>query len=372
MKNLNDKNKAVKGSDEFNSSFWLLVVLLFSIVVALSGFIIFMFLHSHRELGQFGVSDVYPGKNLHTSLDLKLAVKAKYPSNSIKIENELVVSGGIRQKLVSFEVKNDNLKEYALIMQPSASPPPEGYPALILIHGYVDPQNYQTDLTYLNDMRFYAQKGFLVIKPDLRGHGESVGAGHADSAYYSMSYNTDILSLVSALKQTKYIDGSNINIWGHSMGAYIALRAAVISSDIKNIILLSAPVDTLERMYLTYLPPSDVNNPYALATRVEVFSKYGTPAENHRFWYDASPVNFVGKIKANVQIHIGLLDGIVPPIFSVNLNNALNNTKVSHQYYEYPEGSHSLAESRQDIYIRSLEVMSPRPEKTKSSELFQL
>lgn len=340
-------------------SHWLMAILLTLTVIGLGSFIVYMFWHSHREVGQYGISDIYPSENLHKSLDLKLAFKAKYPSAPIKVVKELGGDGSVRQRLISFEVKNDNLTEFALVMQPAAEPPAQGFPVLILLHGYMHPQSYMTDLSYTSDMRYYAQNGFMVIKPDLRGQGESFKAGRADSAYYSMSYNTDVLSLISAIRQTNGADKSNINLWGHSMGAYIALRAAVLSPIIKNIILLAAPVDSLETMYLTYIPPSDENNPLALATRVEVFSKYGTPTENQRFWYDASPINFVSRIKGNVQIHAGLLDGLVPPEFSASLRDALGRAKVSYQYYEYPYGSHSLIESRPDIYQRSLKVMMP-------------
>lgn len=340
------------------ASRWIIALLLAVLVGGLSGFIVYMFWHSHREIGQYGISDIYPSENLHKSLDLKLALRAKYPSGPIRVVKELGSGGSVRQRLVSFEVKNDDLVEYALVMQPVTEPPPQGYPVLILIHGYMQPRSYTTDFSYTGDMSYYAENGFMVIKPDLRGQGESINAGSPDSAYYSMSYNTDIMSLISAVKQTRGVDKSNINLWGHSMGAYIALRAAVLSDGIKNTILLAAPVDSLETMYLTYIPPSDENNPLALATRVEVFSKYGTPTENQRFWYDASPINFVSRIKGNVQIHAGLLDGLVPPEFSVSLRNALSRSKISHQYYDYPYGGHSLIESRPDIYQRSLEVMT--------------
>lgn len=338
---------------------WMVALFLAATVIGLSSFIVYTFWHSHREIGQYGISDIYPGKNLHKSLDLKLALRAKYPSGPIKVVKELGGDGSVRQRLVSFEVKNDNLTEYALLMRPDTEPPPQGYPVLILIHGYMHPQSYTTDLSYIGDMRYYAENGFVVIKPDLRGQGKSINVGSPDSAYYSMSYNTDIMSLISAIRQTDGIDKSNVNLWGHSMGAYIALRTAVLSPDIKNIILLAAPVDSLEKMYLTYIPPSDENNPLALATRVEVFSKYGTPNENQRFWYDASPINFVSRIKGNVQIHSGLLDGLVPSTFSISLRDALSRARVSHQYYEYPYGSHSLIESRPEIFQRSLEVMKP-------------
>jgi dipeptidyl aminopeptidase/acylaminoacyl peptidase len=132
-----------------------------------------------------------------------------------------------------------------------------------------------------------------------------------------------------------------------------------LSPDIKNTIIISGPVDSLEEMYLTYIPPSDENNPYALATRNDVFAKYGTPADNTAFWHDASPINFVSKIKGNIQIHVGSADEVVPPEFSADLNAALSKAHVRHQYYIYPDGRHSLAPERSLIYERSVKAMKP-------------
>jgi len=337
--------------------FWPAIPILLLPVVAGSAFIIYGFWHSHIERGQFGVSDTYLGENLAHSLDLKLAAKASYPSSPLTVAQDLGLVDGLHDQIFQYQVRDDNLTEYGLMVLPPTPEPAGGYPTVILLHGYVTPGRYKTDTAYLAESEFYASHGFLVVKPDLRGQGLSIDDGFADSAYYSMSYNTDVLSLISALRQTHYVDKTDINLWGHSMGAYLALRAAVLSKDVKNVILLSGPVDSLEEMYLTYIPPSDENNPYALATRNEVFAKYGTPADNRNFWYDASPINFLSNIKGSVQIHAGLEDALVSPKFSADLNDALNKTRVKHQYYVYPDGNHSLEAQRPDIYERSLQLL---------------
>jgi dipeptidyl aminopeptidase/acylaminoacyl peptidase len=334
---------------------------LFILVSASFAYLTFTVRHTHNERGQFSVSDIYVGNNPARSLDLKVAARASYPSSPLSIERDLGTVDGLHEQLFKFAVKADNLKEYGLMITPATPPPPDGYPVVIVLHGYVNPSRYNTQTGYVSDMEFYAKKGFLVLKPDLRGQGFSLDEGFADSAYYSMAYNTDVLSLVSSLRQTKNIDKSSISLWGHSMGAYIALRAAVLSPYIKSAILLSGPVDSLPEMYLTYIPPSDENNPYALATRSDVFAKYGTPADDKSFWYDASPINSVYKIKATIQIHAGTADTVVPYRFSEDLTKALQKAHTKHQLYIYRGGSHALADERPQIYQRSLVLMTPKP-----------
>lgn len=321
-----------------------------------SVFLVYSVVHEHRERGQLNITDTYIGENLSHSLDLKLAAKANYSSDPIVVTQDLGVRPDkIHQQIFSFKVKTDDLTEYGLLSTPLGSPPKQGWPTIILLHGYSNPSRYSTMTGYISDTQFYAQHGFAVLKPDYRGEGLSKNQGKSDSAYYSMAYNTDVMSLISAAKQTSFVDPNNINLWGHSMGAYIALRAAVLSHDIKNVILLSGPVDSLSEMYLTYIPPSDENNARALATRNEVFSKYHTPSDNSRFWYDASPSNFLNQITADVQIHVGQKDEVVPPKFSADLSKALTKNNIKHQYYSYNEGDHSLSSQRNQIWQRTLQ-----------------
>jgi uncharacterized protein len=340
---------------------WVTAPILLALVAGSVFFMVYAVRHSHIERGQFNISDTYIGENLAHSLDLKLAARASYPSAPIVTTADLGTADGLHRQVFKYLVKDDNLTEYGLMITPQTPAPPKGYPVIILLHGYITPRRYKTATDYLAESLFYASHGFLVVKPDLRGQGDSINQGFADSAYYSMSYNTDVLSLVSALRQSSYVDKSSINLWGHSMGAYIALRAAVLSKNVNDVILLSGPMDSLEEMYLTYIPPSDENNPYALATRSEIFARYGTPADNRAFWQDASPINFVSKIRGTVQINVGLQDAVVPPRFSADLNDAMNQAGVKHRYFVYLDGNHSLDGQRPDIYAHSLQILETKP-----------
>lgn len=298
------------------------------------------------------------------SLDLRVAKKNVYPSEPISIVQEVRSDSLITSKTFKYKVAPDGLTEYGLMMLPSTEAPAKGFPTIILCHGYVNPALYSTIYDYTTDMEFYALHGFAVIKPDFRGQGMSINQGKADSAYYSISYNTDLMSLITAIKKTNYLDKDNINMWGHSMGAYLALRTSVVSSDIKNTILLSGPVADLETMYLTYIPPSDTGNLVALKSRNDVFAKYGTPVGNRSFWHAASPTSYVSQTKTHIQIHVGLLDQTVPPQLSADLDQALTKAHAVHDYYVYPEGSHSLAQQRNLIWARSLSILQSLPATT--------
>jgi len=310
------------------------------------------------QKGLLGQSEAHAGEAVQHSLDIGIAAQGQYPSSPLVVVRDLGADNGIKRQVVSFDVKVDGITEFAMLEQPSSKPPAGGYPAIILCHGYVNPADYDTMNAYSADMDFYANKGYVVVKPDFRGQGLSEGHGQPNSAYYSMDYNIDLMSLISSLKLTEGIDKSNLNLWGHSMGAYLALRAAVMSKDIKNTILLSTPGGSLRDIYLSYVPPSDENNLPALKTRSDVFSKYGTPAENPGFWQKASASSYLDQMVSKVQINVGADDTIVPPRLSADLDTALTQAHKTHQYFIYDGEGHGLGNVRPLIWSRSIKFLS--------------
>jgi len=301
--------------------------------------------------------DAISDQQEYLSLDLRVARNAVYKGAPLKIVKNLGIFGGVQQQIFSFPVYGANLTEYGLLTLPLTPQPAGGYPVVVLCHGYVDPKFYRTTKAYLPQMEYYSQHGFAVVKPDFRGQGLSIKAGKPEGAYYSMAYNTDLLSLLASVKKTSYLDKDKLNLWGHSMGAYIALRAAVLSSDIRNVILLSGPVGTVQDMYTMYTPASDRNNPVALLIKHTAISEHGTPLSNPTFWDNTSPLNFLKNTSANIQIHVGTNDRIVPPKFSADLDSALSKIRKAHSYYVYQGGSHGLGVEMPQVLARSLSQM---------------
>jgi dipeptidyl aminopeptidase/acylaminoacyl peptidase len=294
-------------------------------------------------------------------LNLDVASKATYNSGTLSTVRDLGVARGVDHKVVQFQVPKDDLTENALLTLPTTPQPEKGYPVVILCHGYVNPVYYSTEKAYLTDMEFYSQHGFAVIKPDFRGQGFSITAGAPEGAYYSMAYNTDVMSLIAAIKATPYLDKNRINLWGHSMGAYVALRAGVLSPDIKNAVLLSGPVGNIQDMFSSYIAISDTNNPTAGSIRAAQLAAHGTPIGNPAYWNKTSPLNYLKNTKTTYQIHTGTADQIVPTRFSADLDNALTRAGKPHEYFIYPAADHGLVNHRGAIWQRSLAAFNKQP-----------
>ena len=298
--------------------------------------------------------------SFYNSLDISQASTAQYVDSAITRVKDIGTTSNVRHYVFSFGVPKDNLLEYGLLTLPSSAKPKDGYPVIILCHGYANPQNYSTTSAYIDDMDFYSQHGFAVLKPDFRGQGLSLPAGVATGAFYSMDYNTDVMSLTAAIKSTSYLNGDDVSLWGHSMGAYVALRAAVIYPNYKAVVLLSGPVGQLAEMYDGYVATSDQFNDAAADNKANQIDAHGTPLSNPSYWNKVSPLNYISQSRAYFQIHAGNDDTIEPPKFSAELDQALTRLHKKHGYFIYAGGQHGLVAERPIIWQRSLKLFESK------------
>ena len=75
----------------------------------------------------------------------------------------------------------------------------------------------------------FAGNGYVVIRPDYRGHDKSEGKR---AAYGRPDYTIDVLNAPSTSSDTRRRP-ERIGMWGHSMGGDITLRSMVTTKDIK-------------------------------------------------------------------------------------------------------------------------------------------
>lgn len=277
----------------------------------------------------------------------------RYPGGAIKVEQELGEQGGYRLSRISYP--SDGLRIYALMATPSSPRPVFGYPAVILVHGYVNPAAYRTTgREYSSYMAALARRGYVVIKPDLRGHDQSWGV--ANGAYFDPGYATDVLNLSGSLEHYPSVDGGLVGLFGHSMGGYVALEAATVEPRRFRAAVLMAPAaGELTDMYYHWRARSELDNPQALAARKRLIDLFGDPQHNPNFWYNVSPLNHLAVLQTVVQTHHGLADSVVPPRFSEQLHDALTRQHRTVESFTYPGAGHAPVGATQGQIIgRSL------------------
>ena len=205
---------------------------------------------------------------------------------------------------------SDGLKVNALLTVPTAPKPQNGYPAIVFIHGYIPPTLYVTTEKYVDYVDYLARNGFVVLKIDLRGHGES--EGQPGGGYYGSDYVVDALNARHSLMKADFINPDAVGMWGHSMAGNIILRSMAADPKIPASVIWAGAVYSYfdQRKYgindQSYRPPESQSQQQS--RRRELFEKVGSPSATSIFWKQVAPTNYLGDLKGAIEIHHAIDD----------------------------------------------------------------
>jgi len=276
-----------------------------------------------------------------------------YPASKFAIVKSDGDLGGYTNSVVSYQ--SDGLTVYALMSIPDTAQPSHGWPVIILAHGYIDPAAYKTDdSSYGEFIASFARAGYMVIKPDYRGNGISQGV--PEGGHFSPVYAYDLLNLISTIKSDSRMDASRIGLFAHSMGGHEALRAMVVSHDIKAVVFMAGVVGSFNDIFYNWpnSPVATDQPPVVQQIRDQEIAAHGTPASDPAYWNSASAINFVSSTTAAVQINQDIGDTVVPKTFADHLNAALVAESKSVQYLTYPGDDHQFTANRTAILTNAL------------------
>lgn len=267
-----------------------------------------------------------------------------YLESNISIEREVKSSGNFKSYIVSFI--SDGLKEYALMDVPNSNRPQNGFPVIILNHGYVKPEQYSTENSYKQIADYFASKGYIVLKPDYRGNANSE---IIDKTFMRFAYPIDVINLIQATASIKDADMNHIHLWGHSMGGEVTLKVLEIiakneniKSKIKSVVLWAPVTDSVKwfsQSHLNVLPEARIS-PYPYQS---TFAAIGTPDSNPQLWSSLSPLNYLSQINIPILLQHGTGDTIVAYSWSVDLYQKLTNLKKNIKFISYPNDNHNLS-----------------------------
>ena len=180
-------------------------------------------------------------------------------------------------------------------------------PAILAYHGWGG-----TKENILTNCLDFVKAGYIVLVPDLRGHGESGGIStlgllEQDDARVAIDY---------LFTRTDLVNSSAMSVWGASFGGMISLLAAGTDPRIKAAIAVSAPANTT-----AWLKERDFRTNERISFRpyTKVDPSNLTAVE------ERSPINFVNNIENLLVMH-GELDPLVPVHHAKDLLEASNRS----------------------------------------------
>jgi dienelactone hydrolase len=276
-------------------------------------------------------------------LTLAWLAEQETPGSDIVIEEVLAPGSNYSRYLTSY--LSEGLKIYAYMTVPQGAAPATGWPVVVFNHGYIPPEIYRSTERYIAYQDAFARNGYIVFRPDYRGHGFS--EGEARGGYGRPDYTLDVLNALASIERYEAADPARMGMWGHSMGGYITLRAMLVRPEIKAGVIWAGVVASYPDMIANWTRrPQSVPAtipPQARRWRQVLQETMGTPAENPAFWASISANSYLDQLSGPVQLHHGTADADVPVAFSQTLEEQIVAAGGGVEYYEYPGDDHNLS-----------------------------
>ncbi len=186
--------------------------------------------------------------------------------------------------------------------------PGSGWPVIVSTMATSHRAQYKTTERYVAYVDGFARSGYIVFRPDYRGHDRS--EGQPTGAYGSPDYVIDVLNAAGALKRYPDADANRIGMWGHSMGGWITLRAMVVDPDIQAGVIWGGVVGSYEDLLTGWrrgnrpAPTTQILTlPARGCWRNSLTSQFGLPEENLEFWQSLRPTTFLDDLSCPIQLH---------------------------------------------------------------------
>lgn len=270
-----------------------------------------------------------------------------YPGSALTIEQTLAPGSNYNRYYASYF--SEGLKQYGLLTVPRGQKPATGWPVIIFNHGYIPPAQYKTTERYVAYVDGFAVSGYIVFRPDYRGHDQS--EGRASGAYGSPDYVIDVLNAVATLRQYPDADPQRIGMWGHSMGGWITLRAMVTDPGIKAGVVwggVVAPYEDLLTKWRRPNRPTSTPNPQGDAStsfrwRSSLGQLVVTALDDTALWHALSPNYHLEDLSGPIQLHHTTGDEEVPVEFSQILYEEGQQAGMPIELFTYPGDNHNIS-----------------------------
>jgi len=260
--------------------------------------------------------------------------KRRFSAENFTLLEAVSAEEGLKAR--EFTYRSDGLLNYGLIEEPDEPAPPEGWPVIVLAHGHIPPDAYSTEKHYRLVAQRFARGGFVVVKPDYRGHGRSEGQGGGPTR--TIDYTIDVLNLIAGLNNIPNINPENIFLYGHSMGGEIGLRILTVNQSLRAATLWAAVTQPYPENTLYFIRRRDAKAAASLLAQVEAMF---TPKE----YALLSPITYLESIKVPLFVHHGTSDESVPFEWSISFRDRLDKAGVNYTFHEYPGEDHNISQS---------------------------
>lgn len=157
--------------------------------------------------------------------------------------------GRVRERQATYTSRNVTFKSEGLTISGVLNVPRGRgpFPAVVLVHGYIDPAVYEQGQGMTRERGYLSDKGFIALHVDLRGHAASDDDPRLDRGF-RLGYAADAINAVHALRATTDVpvDDDRMALAGRSMGGGVVLQALEMSPGLVGAGVVFSGVSSLE------------------------------------------------------------------------------------------------------------------------------
>lgn len=266
-----------------------------------------------------------------------LANRAYGQEGTLQIESVMAETAAYTRYLITYP--SDGLTIYGFMNVPKSEGP---HDVVLVLHGYWPPAQYNT-LGYTAPYAdAFAEAGFITIHPNYRNHPPS---DQGDNRF-RIGYAVDVLNLLAHVQQEAgqtaalpTADARHIHLFGHSMGGGIALRVLVAAHGVETAVLYGAMSGDEKRNYeKIQVWSNEEDGLFELSIPDEILTRI-------------SPIYHLDNITAQLSIHHGEQDTVVPPAWSAELCEQLRRAVKLVECFTYAGQPHNFTGASNQLLI---------------------
>lgn len=212
------------------------------------------------------------------------------------------------------------------------------FPAVVLAHGYVDPEEYTNGETMLRERDHLARQGYVTLHIDYRNHAQSDDDPDND-LNLRLGYTEDAINAALALQKHPAVDPDRIALIGRSMGGGVVYNALVVKPRLFRAAVAYSPVSSDSIDNFNHFIRRNVTRSDLVA---RVIAALGAPESEPERWADVSPRTFFDRITDPIMIHHGTQDESCPVAWSEETVAALHGAGKVVAYHVYEGERHTF------------------------------
>ncbi len=222
------------------------------------------------------------------------------------------------------------------------------YPAVIIVHGFL---GYKEEEHLESLAELLAENDIVAVRFDASGWGESQGGVEKDFRF--SNYLEDIDTIFNFTCELSYVDSNNVGLFGHSLGAMLAIIFAEENKAVKAVCsnapsVQFAKTDTLSR-YIDRWERTGFFN--------RTSSKYGKTSVPFEFALDAGNYD-ISEYAKNIAVPtLVIVGGKDKATFPESARKIFESIPDKKEYLEIPEMTHHYKKEPENMKLVNDKVL---------------